>query len=211
MHQSVATTCMYNKELMLLLHLCVHALSCRWLCADLSANMASKMGRAQEVCIGNGCLKAMFAVALLILGAELVSSTGWLDCACSIPFAFLGVTVGCFAAPSRLPGFVSAGIQTQSQPDKAAGKAKPASMAANPEEMELEEIDEEAEEQAGAQQVEEEDAEAAGMSHEVQLQQKAVPAAVFGGAWESEHGTDAQQQPPALGALDRFKKRKTLL
>ena len=81
-------------------------------------------------------------------------------------------------------------------------------MAANPEEMELDDIDEEAEEQPGAQQLEEEDSMAGG-SHKVQLQQKAVPAAVFGGARESEDGADAQPQAPALGALDRFKKRKT--
>ena len=83
-------------------------------------------------------------------------------------------------------------------------------MAANPEEMELDEVDEEAEVQASVQQAEEDEG-TAGMSHEVQLQQKAVPAAVFGGARESEDGTDAQQQLPALGALDRFKKRKTQL
>ena len=80
-------------------------------------------------------------------------------------------------------------------------------MAANPEEMELDDVGEEAEDQAGAKQAEDDDV-AAGMTHEVQLQQKMVPAAVFGGARDSEDGTDAQQQP-ALGALDRFKKRKT--
>lgn len=111
----------------------------------------------------------------------------------------------CFAAPSRLPGFVSAGIQNQGQSDGAAPKPKPTAMAANPEEMELDDAEEE--DQAGAKQAEEDDA-AVGMTHEVQLQQKTVPAAVFGGARESEDNTDAQQQP-ALGALDRFKKRKT--
>ena len=83
-------------------------------------------------------------------------------------------------------------------------------MAANPEEMELDNVEEEeAEDQAGAKQAEEDDV-AAGMIHEVQLQQKTVPAAVFGGARKSEDGTDAQQ-PAALGALHRFKKRKTQL
>ena len=115
----------------------------------------------------------------------------------------------CLAAPSRLPGFVSAGIQNQGQSDSAAAKPKPAAMAANPEEMELDDVEEEAEDQAGAKQAEEDDV-AAGMSHEVQLQQKTVPAAVFGGAREFEDGTHAQQQP-ALGALDRFKNRKTQL
>ena len=79
-------------------------------------------------------------------------------------------------------------------------------MAANPEEMELDEVDEEAEEQNGVPQgVGDEQAGALG---EVQLQQKAVPAAVFGGAVEYEEGPAPSQQP-VLGALDRFKKRKT--
>ncbi|KAL3151001.1 hypothetical protein ABBQ38_012874 [Trebouxia sp. C0009 RCD-2024] len=112
------------------------------------------------------------------------------------------------AAPSRLPGFVSAGIQNQGQPDSTAAKAKPTAMAANPEEMELDDVEEEVE-PSGAKQVEDDDA-AGGMTHEVQLQQKTVPAAVFGGARETEDSTDAQQQP-TLGALDRFKKRKTSL
>ena len=81
-------------------------------------------------------------------------------------------------------------------------------MAANPEEMELDDIGEETEDQAPAKKAEDDDV--AGMTHEVQLQQRTVPAAVFGGARESEDGADAQQQP-ALGALDRFKKRKTQL
>lgn len=81
-------------------------------------------------------------------------------------------------------------------------------MAANPEEMELDDVEEEVE-PSGAKQVEDDDA-AGGMTHEVQLQQKTVPAAVFGGARETEDSTDAQQQP-TLGALDRFKKRKTSL
>ena len=120
-------------------------------------------------------------------------------CLCC-PYQLLPVAV-----PSRLSGFVSAGIQHQGQPEKAATKAQPAAMAANPEEMELEE---EAEEQVSAQQAEDDDS-AAGGSHEVQLQQKAVPAAVFGGARESGDDEEGQQAPPALGALDRFKKRKT--
>ena len=79
-------------------------------------------------------------------------------------------------------------------------------MAANPEEMELDEVDEEVEEQSGPQQgLRDEQAGAVG---EVQLQQKAVPAAVFGSAVESEEGSAPSQQP-VLGALDRFKKRKT--
>lgn len=82
-------------------------------------------------------------------------------------------------------------------------------MAANPEEMELDDAEEEVEEPPGAKQVEDDDA-AGAMTHEVQLQQKTVPAAVFGGAREMAEDTDAQQQPP-LGALDRFKKRKTQL
>lgn len=83
-------------------------------------------------------------------------------------------------------------------------------MAANPEEMELDDgEEEEVQEPAGAEQVQDDDV-AGGMTHEVQLQQKPVPEAVFGGAREAEGGTDAQQQP-ALGALDRFKKRKTQL
>lgn len=82
-------------------------------------------------------------------------------------------------------------------------------MATNPEEMALDDAEEEEQEPAGAKQVED-DGVAASMTHEVQLQQKVVPAAVFGGAREAEESTDAQQQP-ALGALDRFKKRKTQL
>lgn len=82
-------------------------------------------------------------------------------------------------------------------------------MAANPEEMELDDVGEEAEDQGPAKKAAD-DGVAAGVTHEVQLQQKTVPAAVFGGARESEDGADAQQQP-ALGALDRFKKRKTQL
>lgn len=121
--------------------------------------------------------------------------------------AFESVTKVCLAAPSRLPGFVSAGIQNQAQSESAAAKTKPTAMAANPEEMELDDVEEEAEDQVGAKQAEGDDA-AVGMTHEVQLQQKTVPAAVFGGARESEDGANAQQQP-TLGALDRFKKRKT--
>lgn len=54
------------------------------------------------------------------------------------------------AVQSRLPGFVSAGVIQQNQDDDKSGKPKPAqpSMAANPEEMEL---DEEAEDQEPAQ------------------------------------------------------------
>lgn len=113
----------------------------------------------------------------------------------------------CVTAPSRLPGFVSAGIQNQGQSDGAAPKPKPTAMAANPEEMELDDAEEEAEDQAGAKQAEDDDV-AVGVTNEVQLEQKTIPAAVFGGARESEDSADAQQQP-ALGALDRFKKRKT--
>ena len=80
-------------------------------------------------------------------------------------------------------------------------------MAANPEEMELDDAEEGVEEPTGTKQAEDDDG-AAGMIHEVQLQQKTVPAAVFGGARETGEDADAQQQP-ALGALDRFKKRKT--
>ena len=84
-------------------------------------------------------------------------------------------------------------------------------MAANPEEMELDEVDEQAEAQEGAQQAEgREEALTGAAAGEVQLQQKTVPAAVFGGVRGPEDGGEAgQQQPPALGALDRFKKRKT--
>ena len=82
-------------------------------------------------------------------------------------------------------------------------------MAANPEEMELDDAEEEVEEPSGAKQVEDDDV-ATDMPHEVQLQQKTIPAAVFGGARETGEDADAQQQP-ALGALDRFKKRKTQL
>ena len=81
-------------------------------------------------------------------------------------------------------------------------------MAANPEEMELDDIGEETEDQAPAKKAEDDDV--AGMTHEVQLQQRTVPAAVFCGSRESEDGADAQLHP-ALGALDRFKKRKTQL
>ncbi len=85
-------------------------------------------------------------------------------------------------------------------------------MAANPEEMELDEADEEAEVQEGAQPAQEEEEQMlAENAQEVQLQQKAVPASVFGGARESEDGSEAALQPPPLGALDRFKKRKTQL
>lgn len=56
------------------------------------------------------------------------------------------------AVQSRLPGFVSAGVIQQNQDDDQPGKARAAqpSMAANPEEMEL---DEEAEDEAAAAQV----------------------------------------------------------
>lgn len=110
-----------------------------------------------------------------------------------------------------LPGFVSAGVVQQSDNTQTAAKAKPAAMAANPEEMELDEIDEEAEVQEGAQQAreEEEPPTFGGRGEEVQLQQKAVPAAVFGGVREAEEEEGAVVQPPTLGALDRFKKRKT--
>ena len=56
------------------------------------------------------------------------------------------------AVQSRLPGFVSAGVIQQNQDDDKPGTARAAqpSMAANPEEMEL---DEEAEDEAAAAQV----------------------------------------------------------
>lgn len=117
-----------------------------------------------------------------------------------------------FLCHAALPGFVSAGVVQQSQPDDvpAAANNKVSAMPANPEEMELDEVDEAAEMQEGAQQVQEEEEQILlGAGGEVQLQQKAVPAAVFGGVRESEDGSDAAQPPPALGALDRFKKRKT--
>ena len=99
----------------------------------------------------------------------------------------------------------------QSQPDDvpAAANPKVSAMPANPEEMELDEVDEAAEVQEGTQQVQEEEEQILLGGGEVQLQQKAVPAAVFGGVRESEDKSDAAQPPPALGALDRFKKRKT--
>lgn len=100
----------------------------------------------------------------------------------------------------------------QSDGAPAAAKSRPAPMAANPEEMELDEMDEAAEVQEGLQQAgEAEEAPTIAVAgEEVQLQQKAVPAAVFGGVREPEDGSEATQpQPPTLGALDRFKKRKT--
>jgi len=97
-------------------------------------------------------------------------------------------------AGTRLPGFVSAGVI---QPEKASddgGTAaeapaadETAAAAANPEDIELDEGEEEEDGPV---------ADAAG----VQIEQQAVPDAVFGGL-----GGTAQQ----MGALDRFKKRKT--
>ena len=90
-------------------------------------------------------------------------------------------------AGTRLPGFVSAGVI---QPEKASddgGTAAEAAAAANPEDIELDEGEEEEDGPV---------VDAAG----VQIEQQAVPDAVFGGL----AGT-AQQ----MGALDRFKKRKT--
>ena len=112
---------------------------------------------------------------------------------------------------AALPGFVSAGVVQQSDNTQTAAKPTPAVMAANPEEMELDEMDEEAEVQEGAQQAQEEEElpSFGGRGEEVQLQQKAVPAAVFGGVREAEEEEGAAAQPPSLGALDRFKKRKT--
>lgn len=112
---------------------------------------------------------------------------------------------------AALPGFVSAGVVQQGQRDAASTAAKPqaAAMAANPEEMELDDVDEDAEEGNGPQQGQGD--EQTGAAGEVELRQKAVPAAVFGGArelHEEEEGAAAPQQP-VLGALDRFKKRKT--
>ncbi|DBA80302.1 TPA: hypothetical protein ACH3X2_007432 [Trebouxia sp. C0005] len=112
---------------------------------------------------------------------------------------------------AALPGFVSAGVVQQSDNTQTAAKPKLAAMAANPEEMELDEMDEEVEVQEGAQQAREEEEMPSfgGRGDEVQLQQKAVPAAVFGGVKEAEEEGGAAAQPPSLGALDRFKKRKT--
>jgi pre-mRNA-splicing factor SYF1 len=97
-------------------------------------------------------------------------------------------------APSRIPGFVSAGII---QGEKAAAEAdKPAvasgPIAANPEEMDLDDIPEDGDGDVADE-------------NEVQIHEKAVPAAVFGSAAAGS----AEQEPEKLGALDRFKKRKT--
>ena len=101
----------------------------------------------------------------------------------------------------------------QSDGAPTAAKSRSVPMAANPEEMELDEMDEAAEVQEGLQQAGEgeEALTIAVAGEEIQLQQKAVPAAVFGGVRDPEEdGSEATQpQPPSLGALDRFKKRKT--
>lgn len=99
---------------------------------------------------------------------------------------------------TRLSGFVSAGvIQPEKAPEQqAAAAAAPAAAVAaaggaagaeNPEDIELDEGDDD--EEAGVV-----------VEAEIQIEQQAVPDGVFGGL----HGT-AQQ----MGALDRFKKRKT--
>ena len=45
-----------------------------------------------------------------------------------------------------------------------------------------------------------------GSTGEVQLQQKAIPEAVFGGARDANAAADK----PQMGALERLKKRKTV-
>ena len=98
-------------------------------------------------------------------------------------------------AGTRLSGFVSAGvIQPEKTPDQlaaaaaaaAAGGGDTAAGAENPEDIELDEGDDE--EEVG------------GAAEEIEIEQQPVPDAVFGAL----HGS-AQQ----MGALDRFKKRKT--
>ena len=102
---------------------------------------------------------------------------------------------------TRLPGFVSAGIIQSERPagaaedtadaaaDAEAGGLAPA--AANPEDIDLDEADED---QDGGEGAAAEDA--------VEIEQKSVPDAVFGGV----SGGGAGQ----MGALDRFKKRRTM-
>jgi hypothetical protein len=75
------------------------------------------------------------------------------------------------------------------------------SAAANPEEIELgdEDDDDDADNEAAA----------AADGEEPELQQKAVPAAVFGAlAGQGDAGEQQQQGEQQLGALERFKKRR---
>ncbi|KAK9820644.1 hypothetical protein WJX81_004366 [Elliptochloris bilobata] len=96
------------------------------------------------------------------------------------------------AGGTRLSGFVSAGVI---QPEAPGEGAAPAALAvpavtANPEDIELEDVDEMDEEgEAGADEA----------AANIQLEEKAVPEAVYGAAG----GGDA-----ALGALERFKKKQ---
>jgi pre-mRNA-splicing factor SYF1 len=103
---------------------------------------------------------------------------------------------------TRLPGFVSAGVI---QPERPAGAADGAAdgtageevgdaaalAAANPEDIDLDEGDEE-----------EDGGEARAADEAVEIEQKQIPDAVFGGL-----GGGAAGQ---MGALDRFKKRRTM-
>ena len=115
------------------------------------------------------------------------------------------------AAPGRaaLPGFVSAGViqQGQQQGKEVAAAAREAAARAalhNPEEIDIDGGDQNPEE------VDIDGAEAAAGEGEVEVdraevQTKAVPAAVFGSLAAK---VAEQQQEEAVGALDRFKKRR---
>ncbi|GAX78150.1 hypothetical protein CEUSTIGMA_g5592.t1 [Chlamydomonas eustigma] len=100
------------------------------------------------------------------------------------------------AAPrSTLAGFVSAGIIQQGQNKEAGTEGKVAATLKNPEEIDIDVGD-------GEEEVEPE-ADEEGQSDRAELQTKAIPAAVFG----SLAGKVVAEEE-AVGALDRFKKRR---
>ncbi|KAF6261373.1 protein prenylyltransferase [Scenedesmus sp. NREL 46B-D3] len=111
---------------------------------------------------------------------------------------------------TKLPGFVSAGVIQQGQQAAGAGQQAAAPAAANPEEIELGDEDDghdDADNGTAAAAAAADDAE----GDEPELQQKAVPAGVFGAlAGQGDEGGEQQQgeQQQQLGALERFKKRR---
>ncbi|KAK9796969.1 hypothetical protein WJX73_001686 [Symbiochloris irregularis] len=104
---------------------------------------------------------------------------------------------------SNIPGFVSAGV-TQTDPsmqpaDKAPAQAAAVSVPANQEDIELADVDDVDEEENGADQ----GGAAAAADADIQLQQQAVPEAVFGSVPGKRPSAEA-----APGALERFKRAK---
>jgi hypothetical protein len=100
------------------------------------------------------------------------------------------------AAPrSTLAGFVSAGIIQQGQNKVPGTESKAAAALKNPEEIDINvgDVDEEVELEADVDE----------QNDRAELQTKAVPAAVFG----SLAGKESAEEE-AVGALDRFKKRR---